>query len=136
MSGDLKAGAPTDIVGHKTLESGLHVPLTQKEAQALIANADAAKVRRAEQMPDVQSAIRAMQDAYVRLEELGWRDAIYCPKDGSEFEVIEAGSTGIHSCRYVGEWPKGQFLIYEAGDLWVSRPILFRALISKGDQNG
>lgn len=68
----------------------------------------------------------AIWEAVNALKRLGWRDAVYCPKDGSPFDAIEAGSTGIHRCHYFGEWPNGHYFVEEAGDLWPSRPILFR----------
>lgn len=127
---------PDDIVGHKTFDTGetcpetgfpklRHEPLTRAEADALWDAAQAAKADREKRMPDEKAALRAMQDAYTRLTELGWRDASYCPKDGSHFQAIEAGSTGIHDCSYQGEWPKGTWWIYD-GDIWPSRPILFK----------
>lgn len=85
-----------------------------------------AKEQRALDMPDDYAALVALSRAHQRLGDLGWRDAIYCPKDGTLFEVIEAGSTGIHDCVYHGEWPKGDWWIIDAGDLCPSRPILFR----------
>lgn len=84
------------------------------------------KVARSALMPTEQDAINLMHDCYRRLEELGWQQAIYCPKDGSEFDALEAGSTGIHRCYYDGEWPQGHWWIAEDGDLWPSRPILYR----------
>ena len=81
----------------------------------------------AERMPDDKAALNQMHDAYTRLEKLGWRSAIYCPKDGSPFDAIEAGSTGIFTCHYEGEWPSGSWWMEDGGDLWPSRPILFRA---------
>lgn len=86
--------------------------------------------RRAEQMPDDFSALRALMDVYLRFKEMGWNDAVYCPKDGTPFEVIETGSTGIHKCIYMGEWPKGGWWIMDGGDLFPSRPILFRKIQS------
>ena len=80
----------------------------------------------AARMPDVQSALYQMGDAFARLKKLGWKEAIYCPKDGSTFDVIEAGSTGIHTAHYQGEWPKGGWWVHAEGDLWPSRPILWR----------
>jgi len=73
-----------------------------------------------------QTAIATMFRGYLALKALGWNDAIYCPKDGTVFEAIEAGSTGIHECHYDGEWPEGIWWIHSAGDLYPSRPILFR----------
>lgn len=112
--------------GHLTLADGRHVPLTADQAQAMIEKIAQRRRERSEKLPDEQAALHAMFEAYDRLRELGWREAIYCPKDGSEFEVIEPGSTGIFKCRYSGEWPDGHWLVSDAGDLWPSRPILYR----------
>lgn len=122
------AAVPDPVVGHATFSDGHHEPIRQSEAAAIIAESDAAKARRAEQMPDERTAIKCMFSAWLRLKELGWKQAEYCPKDGSLFDVIEPGSTGIHRCRYQGEWPKGSWWIEGDGDLWPSRPVLFRPL--------
>jgi hypothetical protein len=87
--------------------------------------AEMAKAKRETEMPDEKSAISHMWNGWYRLKELGWREAIYCPKDGTHFQVIEAGSTGIHDCNYQGEWPTGTWWLYD-GDVWPSRPILFK----------
>ena len=125
-------GHAGDIVGHKTFRDGgktWHEPLTRAEADAIWERCKAAEAKRAADMPTVTEAIHALHDAYTRLKELGWREAIYCPKDRTVFEVIEPGSTGIHKCHYEGEWPKGSWWINtEDGDLSPSRPILFRPL--------
>lgn len=125
-----RVGVPVEqenpVVGHKTMSDGSHIPLRQDEADSLLARIDAAQKRRETAMPDEQSAIRHMWDGWYRLKDFGWNDATYCPKDGSEFDAIEAGSTGIHKCSYQGEWPKGHWWIHADGDLWPSLPILFR----------
>lgn len=77
-------------------------------------------------MPDERAAIRLMNAAFERLKRLGWREAIYCPKDGSTFDAIEVGSTGIHKTHYEGEWPSGSWWIAADGDLYPSRPALYR----------
>lgn len=82
--------------------------------------------QRDEHLPDEQAALKAMVEAYDRLRRLGWREAIYSPKDGSAFEAIEAGSTGIHRCRYQGEWPNGQWWIEDDDTILPAHPILFR----------
>lgn len=82
--------------------------------------------KRATLMPDEQAAISMLFEAYLRLKELGWNEAIYCPKDGLEFLAIEPGSTGQHTCTYSGEWPTGSWWIHADGDMWPSRPILFK----------
>lgn len=47
--------------------------------------------------------------------------------DGSVFDAIEVGSTGIHDCYYEGKWPAGSWWVRDSdGDLWPSRPMMFR----------
>jgi hypothetical protein len=128
---------PNEVVGHKTFDTGeidcatgfplmRHEPLTRAEAEAIFEAADKETAARAEKMPDEKAAMRVMFDAWLRLKELGWSEASYCPKDGTPFKAIEAGSTGIFDCHYDGEWPNGTWWIADAGDLWPSRPILFK----------
>lgn len=93
-----------------------------------IAQIEVDRERRAEQMPTDSDAINILHDAYQRLTDLGWQNPVFCPKDGTPFEVIEAGSCGIHKCIYMGEWPKGGWWIMDDGDLYPSRPILFRRI--------
>lgn len=119
-----------ELIGTATLTTGERVALSRAECEAILAAADAAKHKRAESMPTVQDALVVMSEAYRRLHDLGWREAMYCPKDGSRFEVIEAGSSGIHVAHYNGKWPNGWW-IADAGDLWPSHPILWRP-IQKG----
>jgi len=123
------------IVGHKTFDDGeggfRHEPLYASEAEERLAEMEEAKQRRVALMPDEKSAIHMLFDAWQRLKELGWAEAIYCPKDGSVFDAIEAGSTGIHKCTYEGVWPSGTWWVSAHGDLSPSRPILYRQPISK-----
>lgn len=78
---------------------------------------------RADQIPDEAAAIKVMFEAWERLKALGWREAMYCPRDGSPVEFIEAGSTGIHR-----GWRDDKYFWIEDGDLWPSQigPMLFR----------
>ncbi|GAB6842402.1 hypothetical protein HNR00_003610 [Methylorubrum rhodinum] len=76
----------------------------------------------AARMPDEAAALKVMQAAYERLKALGFRDFTYCPKDGQYREFVEVGSTGVHS----GYRDASGVWIAEAGDLWPSKPILFR----------
>jgi len=118
-------------VGHKTIrnEDGTfrREPIYESEAAELIAQIEAAEAKRNELMPDEQAAIRMMMDAHTRLQDFGWKDAIFCPKDGSVFKVLETGSTGKHDCIYQGEWPDGSWWIVADGDMFPSRPVLFKA---------
>lgn len=99
---------------------------TQEQADAIFKCLERDERQRIEDMPDDAKAIHELNRAYKRLCEMGWQNAIYCPKDGTVFEVIEAGSTGVHDCIYEGEWPKGSWWVLEDADMCPSRPILFR----------
>ena len=77
-------------------------------------------------LPTEQDAINIISYAQQRLKQLGWNDIIYCPKDGNPFDAIEVGSTGIHQCVYEGKWPKGSWWLLGDGDMWPSRPIMYR----------
>jgi hypothetical protein len=55
-------------------KDGCHV-LTKEAAEALWAEAQAAKAKRAAENPYDQTAIQVMRKAKTSLMELGWRDA-------------------------------------------------------------
>ena len=130
-----------DIVGHKTFDTGeidpatgfpklRHEPLTRAEGEALWESAKAREAERAVRMPDEQAAIQAMFDAWLRLKELGWREGMYAPRDGSMFKVIELGSTGIFDCDCHGEWPDCTWTTYDDRDAYLSSkpPAMFKLL--------
>ena len=100
--------------------------LDYNSVKIMLENIENEDKKRVRDMPTEQDAINAMFSAWLRLKELGWRDACYCPKDGSVFQVIEAGSTGIFDCHYEGEWPKGRWWIHADNDLCPSRPVMFK----------
>lgn len=75
---------------------------------AMIAAYHRREAERNTAMPTTEAALAVALDAKERLRRLGWRDGIYCPKDGSTFALIEWGSTGVHSGHYMGQWPKGR----------------------------
>ncbi len=102
--------------------------MTNVGLDELLEKCEAEKAARAADMPTEQDAINAMFRAYLRLKDLGWKEAIYCPKDGSVFLSIEPGSTGIHKTYYHGDWPKGSWWVADAGDLWPSRPCLYKPI--------
>lgn len=131
-------GNPDDVVGHKTIDTGerdqhgfpilRHEPLTRAEGEALWEAAKKAGRERAERMPDEKAAISALWDAHQRLKELGWREPMYCPKDGSRFNVIELGSTGIFEGAYRGTWPDGSWDMWDEHDMYCSSiaPAMFK----------
>lgn len=118
--------ADGEFFGSMRMADGSRHVLTADEAKALWEASEAATAKLAADMPAEADALREMSRAFDRLKQLGWREAVNCPKDGSRFDVIEMGSTGIHRCHYEGEWPTGTWWIHDAGDLWPSRPVLFR----------
>lgn len=117
-------------IGHMTMADGSHVPLTEADAKALWEATERAQAKAEADYPDEQTALREMCRAHHRMKDFGWRDGIYCPKDGSEFEVIEAGSTGIFRCRYDGGWPDGMWMTSADGEVYPSSrpPLMFRLL--------
>lgn len=103
------------------------VHVDQETMDQILASARAAEAKRAADMPTDQDAIMALHQAWQRLKELGWRDSMYMPSDGTECDVIEVGSTGIHAgmCMRDGHGRR-TYWVADAGDLWPSSPIVFR----------
>ena len=127
---------PTDIVGHKTFRDGesfRHEPLMRAEAEALVAAMDAHERKMAEMVPDEDAAIRMMFNAYQRLKALGWKDAVYAPKDGTEFLAIERSSTGKFPTCYIMD---GKYLANDVSEHYfiMFRPILAREAQEAGDE--
>jgi hypothetical protein len=79
-------------------------------------------------LPEERVELEKIAGAVEALRRQGWRDAVYCPKDGTRFLVIEAGCTAVYPCIYRGEWPTGHWFVQHAGDEWPARPILFRPM--------
>lgn len=124
--------ADDPIVGHKTFQnpdgSHRHEPLHQSEADAIMARASAAAAKRRETMPTEEDAVRAMQDAWLRLKELGWLETCYGPTN-VEVKLIAPGSSGIHRGSRWKDWPEKTWWI--DGD-WPSNPCLFKPLDAAG----
>lgn len=115
------------VVGHKTFRDGdsfRHEPLRANEAEVILAAANAAKAKRAADMPTEEDAARAMWGAYQRLRELGWRETYYGPTN-VEVLLIEPGSSGIHRGSRWDEWPEKTWWI--DGDC-PSNPCLFKPI--------
>ena len=115
-----------EIVGFKCPMDGKGcLPLTKAEGDAMWEEIKEREAKRAADMPTEKDALHTMFEAFQRLKEFGWSESMYCPKDGSMFDAIEAGSTGIHDCYYEGKWPTGSYWVCD-GDVWPSKPILYR----------
>ncbi len=99
-----------------------------KTFEQALSDAEAQQKARAEAMPTEEAALGIMHDAFLRLQDLGWKEAQYCPKNGETCQFIVCGSTGVFRGFYSGEWPKGTWLIEDAADLWPDRPVLFKPL--------
>jgi hypothetical protein len=82
---------------------------------------------------DDQSGIARLYSAYRDLLAAGWREAMYAPKDGTEIEIIEMGSTGIHKVAWCsfGHKPLDSCGCFFGGaEGYPSHPVLYR-LINK-----
>jgi len=123
-------GSAGEFCGWATKTDGSRVALSADEAKALFEACEAARAKTEADMPTEKSALNELSRAFHRLKDFGWREAVYCPKDGSEFEVIEAGSTGVFRCRYDGTWPNGMWMTFDDSDVYPSSraPLLFRLM--------
>lgn len=107
--------------------------LGPEEIEVILKLCDEKKKKRISEMPTEQDVIHHLYRAYQRLVDLGWKKIIYCPKDGSSFKAIEVGSTGVFDCFYEGQWPDGSWLVEDGGELWPSRPCLYKPTIIEKD---
>jgi hypothetical protein len=74
-------------------------------------------------------AVAAITKAIRKLEAEGWRLPTNARADAEMFEIIEAGSTGIHRGFYEGEWPEGSwFILCDDGDVCGTWPMLVRPI--------
>ena len=97
--------------------------------QEVIEQANRTRSERAELMPTEKDAMLVVWAGIQRLRDLGWKDAIYCPKENGHRSLFwEAGCVGSAPGYYHGEWPNGTWFMEDAGDLWPSRPTLYRPL--------
>ncbi len=83
------------------------------------------KTKRSKLMPTEQDAINMMFECYQRLEDLGWKHAMYAPKNGKPFLSISVGSTGIHKGRFYDE---KYCFVEDGGDLWPSDIYMFKEI--------
>lgn len=82
-----------------------------------------------ELLPTEKDAMELVWIGIQRLKDLGWKDAIYCPKDkGNRSRFWECGCIGSAPGFYFGEWPNGTWFIEDRGDAWPSNPSLFRPM--------
>lgn len=100
-------GEKNDVAGWGTTEDGRHVPITRAQAACILKSIKDAQAKRDAMMPDEASARRVLMQAVERMKSFGWRDGIYCPKDGTAFAVFMFGSTGVFTGHYSGDWPSG-----------------------------
>ena len=91
--------------------------------EMLWAESEGQRRTRAADMPTEQRAIRHLFDAWYRLKELGWREAMYAPRDRTWCEFIECGSTGVYK-GYCDE--EGRIWLVDDQDTWPSNAVLFK----------
>jgi len=99
-------------------------PISKEDAEALWERLEESRRARAAKLPTEHDALNAMFEAFDRLRELGWKEAMYAPRD-TPLEVIEMGSTGIHKAQRGLRDGDDRFWIFD-GDCWPSKPCLYR----------
>lgn len=99
-------------------------PIAASTLQELLDECEREKAARDALMPDERGAIFMLFAAYQRLKDFGWRDGMYAPKDGTTVQTISLGSTGIHDCKFAGNY----WHLFDGGDTYPSsdRPDMFR----------
>lgn len=97
-------------------------------AEQIWSDYERSKAERAEQFPEFKDCLQMMLKIKERLRDFGWNDGIHAPKNGTTFEVIEWGSTGVFDCSYSGDWPEGHWVTCDGHDLYPSSsaPLMFR----------
>jgi hypothetical protein len=104
-----------------TIDKLLGKPFKDQELYVAVIRAN---INRANLMPTQYDALAIMCQAHERLRDLGWREGMYAPKDGTTFETVQAGSTGVHDCYYS---PDGYWNFID-NDVYPSKsaPLLYR----------
>lgn len=95
--------------------------MSKEEYDAIIEASEAHEAKMAALMPDTESAVQMLYNAYERLKAFGWRPMMYAPK-GDVAETICVGSTGI----FAAQWLGNGWFVEDGGDLWPDDPILYR----------
>ena len=101
--------------GHATRTDGTHKLLSKGEADALWNSVLHEQKVREVSMPKTEDALSIMFKARQRLQDLGWRSGVHCPKDGTPFAAIQYGSTAICTGSMTEEWPYGFAMIEDGG---------------------
>lgn len=89
------------------------------------------RIRASAHATDERPAIDRLYSAYRDLLAHGWQDAMYAPKDGTEIEIIEMGSTGIHKVAWASFDHKpldSCSCFFGDAEGYPSHPVLFRKL--------
>jgi hypothetical protein len=127
--------------GSMRMADGSRVQLTPEQAKALWDAAEKAQADRAKDLPDTNACLSNLCSAKGRLQELGWREITYCPRDGSRFAVCEIGSTGMWTAYFADPWvmyadcvghPKNRSMFFKPMDKLTNEE---RALLAKCDQS-
>ena len=71
---------------------------------------------------DLETACQDLHDAVQALRAHGFRNGNTCPKDGSDFEVIELSTAANMTAFYSGEWPTGHLIVAWDGDSATTNP--------------
>lgn len=94
----------------------------------------AAKVVKA--MADERPLVDRLYSLWHELRAAGWQDMLYAPKDGSDIEMIEMGSTGVFRARWRSYSHEpldtcGCFFGEDGGNAWPMRGVMWRPIKPK-----
>jgi predicted component of type VI protein secretion system len=99
--------------------------------QEILRKAEESKKARRDIHPSIEHALEAMQVAWLRLRDDGWRlmDSRY-PKN-QNFHSLVPGSTKIFETFVSGEHPNFHFMIADGNDWWPAQPMLWKPIDQK-----
>lgn len=78
------------------------------DSETLFASIQATIAKRAADMPTEENAMAAMQGAFDRLKDLGWKEAMYCPKDGTLLDARRRRSVALPACAVQAHGPEAR----------------------------
>lgn len=87
-----------------------------------------AEKERAERESWAHPNMPKMNELMQAITKDGWRDIIYCPKDGTLFLAWSPSHRTPFKCLYRGNWPDGSWWAICDGDMWPTLPILFKEI--------
>ena len=96
---------------------------------------ESAKKERPDRMKNAHRVMVEIARLTNEMRTDGWKEVSYCPKDGSMFWAWDPLCSLPYKCSYRGVWPDGKWDAYCDGDIWPSRPVLFKPIDAASGRN-